>query len=71
MRDRKVPKHRQVGGGWVLDVDLKSFFDTKWLDRRSQRGWLTWDRFNALLDRYRLPPALLRPGARQLSLANL
>jgi group II intron reverse transcriptase/maturase len=43
----------------------------KWLDRRSQRGWLTWDRFNALLDRYRLPPALLRPGARQLSLANL
>ena len=62
---------RQVGGGWVLDVDLKSFFDTKCLDRRSQRGWLTWDRFNALLYRYRLPPALLRPGARQLSLANL
>lgn len=43
----------------------------KWLDRRSQRGWLTWDRFNALLARYRLPPAHLRPGARQLSLANL
>lgn len=43
----------------------------KWLDRRSQRGWLAWDRFNVLVDRYRLPPALLRPGARQLSLANL
>lgn len=43
----------------------------KWLDRRSQRGWLTWDKFNALLSRYRLPPAHLRPGARQLSLANL
>lgn len=29
----------------------------KWLSRRSQRGWIPWDRFNALLRRYPLPRA--------------
>jgi RNA-directed DNA polymerase len=28
----------------------------KWLSRRSQRGHLTWDKANQLLDRLRLPP---------------
>lgn len=28
-----------------------------WLSRRSQRGWLTWERFNALLRVCPLPPA--------------
>ncbi len=27
----------------------------KWLDRRSQRSKMSWERFNRLLDRYRLP----------------
>lgn len=27
----------------------------KWLDRRSQRSKMTWDRFNRLLQRYSLP----------------
>lgn len=31
----------------------------KWLSRRSQRAWLTWEAFNRLLERYRLPPARL------------
>lgn len=43
----------------------------KWLDRRSQRGRMTWDRFNRLLANNPLPPARLRPGERQLRLANL
>lgn len=29
----------------------------KWLSRRSQRAYLTWDRFNQILRRYPLPPA--------------
>jgi len=29
----------------------------KWLGRRSQRGWLTWDCKHKLLERYPLPPA--------------
>jgi len=29
----------------------------KWLDRRSQRGRMTWPRFQRLLERYPLPPA--------------
>lgn len=28
----------------------------KWLGRRSQRGFIRWERFNALLERYPLPP---------------
>ncbi len=28
----------------------------KWLDRRNRQGEMTWDRFNRLLERYRLPP---------------
>lgn len=43
----------------------------KWLSRRSQRGRLTWDAFNKLLDRYPLPPARLRADWRQPRLANL
>ena len=31
----------------------------KWLSRRSQRAWLTWEAFNRLLVRYPLPPARL------------
>jgi RNA-directed DNA polymerase len=31
----------------------------KWLSRRSQRAWLTWDAFNRLLTKYPLPPARL------------
>ena len=34
----------------------------KWLRRRSQRHCLTWEAFNRLLKRHRLPPARLRPG---------
>jgi hypothetical protein len=34
----------------------------KWLDRRSQRGRMTWDRMNELLKRYPLPQArIARP----------
>ena len=43
----------------------------KWLSRRSQRAWMTWEKFNRLLARHPLPPAQLRPGERQLRLANL
>lgn len=43
----------------------------KWLGRRSQRGYMTWEKFNRLLQRYRLPPARLRPRGYQLRLANL
>jgi len=28
----------------------------KWLDRRNRLRAMTWDRFNRLLERYRLPP---------------
>jgi len=31
----------------------------KWLDRRSQRARMSWDRMNKLLERYPLPPALI------------
>jgi group II intron reverse transcriptase/maturase len=40
----------------------------KWLSRRSQRGFITWDAFNRLLQRYRLPAARLGRAHRQLSL---
>jgi group II intron reverse transcriptase/maturase len=43
----------------------------KWLDRRSQRARMTWEKFNRLLARCPLPPAKLRCGAMQLRLANL
>ena len=43
----------------------------KWLGRRSQRAYMTWAKFNRLLKRHPLPPARLRPGWRQLRLANL
>ena len=33
----------------------------KWLDRRSQRARMCWDRMNKLMERYPLPPALVRP----------
>jgi len=29
----------------------------RWLSRRSQRGWVSWSRFRAILARYPLPPA--------------
>ena len=29
----------------------------KWLDRRSQRGCMSWERYNKLLKHHRLPPA--------------
>jgi group II intron reverse transcriptase/maturase len=32
----------------------------KWLGRRSQRAWITWDRRHELLKRYPLPPARLK-----------
>lgn len=43
----------------------------KWLRRRSQRTRVTWEWFNRMLERLRLPPARLRPVDRQLRLANL
>lgn len=43
----------------------------KWLSRRSQRGRLTWDAFNKLLERHPLPPARLRADVWQQRLANL
>lgn len=43
----------------------------KWLDRRSQRARMTWEKFNRLLQRYPLPPARLRERPKQLRLANL
>lgn len=43
----------------------------KWLSRRSQRAWLTWAKFNRLLAHHPLPRARLKPGERQLRLANL
>ena len=34
----------------------------KWLDRRSRRGRMSWDRMHLLLKRYPLPPArVIRP----------
>src|SRR5262245_34289520 len=33
----------------------------KWLDRRSQRGRMTWERMNRLLKRYPLPKPRIRP----------
>lgn len=42
----------------------------KWLSRRSQKGWLTWGKFSRLLARNPLPPPRLKPGWRQLRLAN-
>lgn len=33
----------------------------KWLSRRSQRAQMTWQRLRALLQRFSLPPARLRP----------
>jgi RNA-directed DNA polymerase len=41
----------------------------KWLNRRSQKRHMTWDRFEVLLTRYRLPRPLL--GARGWRAANL
>jgi RNA-directed DNA polymerase len=43
----------------------------KSLGRRSQRGKLTWEEFNRLLERYPLPAARLRADTWQLRLANL
>jgi hypothetical protein len=43
----------------------------KWLSRRSQRGFLTWDEFNAILRKHPLPVARLPSRATQLRLANL
>ena len=43
----------------------------KWLGRRSQRGHVSWDKFNRLLRRYPLPSARIRRRPRQLQLANL
>lgn len=43
----------------------------KWLSRRSQRAWLTWEKFNRLLKQYPLPAARIRPRPRQPRLANL
>jgi len=43
----------------------------KWLSRRSQRARLTWEAFNKLLKRHPLPPARIKPAARQLLLVNL
>ena len=40
--------HRQVQRAW-----------RKWLERRSQRGLMTWERFNRLLERYPLPPPVV------------
>jgi hypothetical protein len=42
----------------------------KWLSRRSQRGRLSWDAFNRLLERYPLPRPRLRPGWDQLQLVK-
>jgi len=36
----------------------------KWLNRRSQRSALTWEKFNRLLKRLGIPPARLRADAR-------
>jgi RNA-directed DNA polymerase len=43
----------------------------KWLNRRSQRRSMTWEVFNLLCKRHRLPPARINPPGRQLQLANL
>ncbi len=43
----------------------------KWLDRRSQRARMTWEKFNRLLARFPLPRARLNRRAMQLRLANL
>jgi group II intron reverse transcriptase/maturase len=39
----------------------------KWLNRRSQRADMPWDRLNALLGRYPLPPARLRRPSHALT----
>ena len=34
----------------------------RWLGRRSQRGYLSWDRFKAMQRVYPLPAPRIRPG---------
>jgi group II intron reverse transcriptase/maturase len=48
-----------TGNSWSLDRYRTAVARTwrKWLDRRSQRGRMTWDRFQRLARRYPLPPA--------------
>lgn len=43
----------------------------RWLSRRSQRGYVTWERFSRILKKYPLPPARLPSRSKQLRLANL
>jgi len=43
----------------------------KWLNRRSQRRSMTWEVFNSMCKRLRLPRALVKAYSRQLQLANL
>jgi len=34
----------------------------KWLSRRSQRAWISWEEMNRLLERYQLPQPRVRPS---------
>jgi RNA-directed DNA polymerase len=60
-----------TGNSWSLDqfrTEVERIW-RKWLDRRSQRGHMTWERFHRLKQRYPLPPAiavhsLCRPAAK-------
>ena len=43
----------------------------RWLSRRSQRAWLTWDKYARILKKYPLPKPRVRARPTQLRLANL
>jgi len=49
---------------WVLRIWRK------WLDRRSQKASMPWDRFNRLLERYPLPPAIAVHSTLRAATAN-
>ena len=42
----------------------------KWLGRRSQRAFLTWEKYDRLLKQYPLPPARIRRREKQYRLVN-
>ncbi len=60
---KKLRGHYAFYGITGNSVALSSFFYwvvrtwKRWLDRRSQRARMGWDRFNKLMRRYPLPPA--------------
>jgi len=67
-RDALWKETMRIGGGWILQVDLRKFFDT--LDHAHLRNLVgrrirdTWEKFERLEKRYPLPlPKIYHPGS--------